>query len=205
MLKVGLTGGIGAGKSEVSQRLASYGALVIDADQIARAVVEPGTPGLAQVVGLFGSGVLAPDGTLDRQRLGEIVFGDDDLRAKLNSIIHPLVGARLRELEQGADADAILIEDVPLIAENDLAGFYDLVVVVDVPPRLQEERLIRDRGMTPDQVAARMAAQASREQRLAIAGIVVDNSGSLAELDREVGELWGELSRRARSGPAQPG
>jgi dephospho-CoA kinase len=205
MLKVGLTGGIGAGKSEVSRRLASYGALVIDADQIAREVVEPGTPGLAQVVGLFGTGVLAPDGTLDRQRLGEIVFGDDELRAKLNSLIHPLVGARLRELEQGADADAILVEDVPLIAENDLADFYDLVVVVDVPPRLQEERLVRDRGMTPDQVAVRMAAQASREQRLAIAGIVVDNSGSLAELDREVGELWAELSRRARSSPAQPG
>jgi dephospho-CoA kinase len=205
MLKVGLTGGIGAGKSEVSRRLASYGALVIDADQIAREVVEPGTPGLAQVVGLFGTGVLAPDGTLDRQRLGEIVFGDDELRAKLNSLIHPLVGARLRELEQGADADAILVEDVPLIAENDLADFYDLVVVVDVPPRLQEERLVRDRGMTPDQVAVRMAAQASREQRLAIAGIVVDNSGSLAELDREVGELWAELSRRARSSPGQPG
>jgi dephospho-CoA kinase len=205
MLKVGLTGGIGAGKSEVSRRLASYGALVIDADQIAREVVEPGTPGLAQVVGLFGTGVLAPDGTLNRQRLGEIVFGDDELRAKLNSLIHPLVGARLRELEQGADADAILVEDVPLIAENDLADFYDLVVVVDVPPRLQEERLVRDRGMTPDQVAVRMAAQASREQRLAIAGIVVDNSGSLAELDREVGELWAELSRRARSSPAQPG
>jgi dephospho-CoA kinase len=205
MLKVGLTGGIGAGKSEVSRRLASYGALVIDADQIAREVVEPGTPGLAQVVGRFGTGVLAPDGTLDRQRLGEIVFGDDELRAKLNSIIHPLVGARLRELEQGADADAILVEDVPLIAENDLADFYDMVVVVDVPPRLQEERLVRDRGMTPDQVAVRMAAQASREQRLAIAGIVVDNSGSLAELDREVGELWAELSRRARSSPAQPG
>jgi dephospho-CoA kinase len=205
MLKVGLTGGIGAGKSEVSRRLASYGALVIDADQIAREVVEPGTPGLAQVVGLFGTGVLAPDGTLNRQRLGEIVFGDDELRAKLNSLIHPLVGARLRELEQGADADAILVEDVPLIAENDLADFYDLVVVVDVPPRLQEERLVRDRGMTPDQVARRMAAQASREQRLAIAGIVVDNSGSLAELDREVGELWAELSRRARSSPGQPG
>jgi len=205
MLKVGLTGGIGAGKSEVSRRLASYGALVIDADQIAREVVEPGTPGLAQVVGLFGTGVLAPDGTLNRQQLGEIVFGDDELRAKLNSVIHPLVGARLRELEQGADADAILVEDVPLIAENDLADFYDMVVVVDVPPRLQEERLVRDRGMTPDQVAVRMAAQASREQRLAIAGIVVDNSGSLAELDREVGELWAELSRRARSSPAQPG
>ena len=204
MLKVGLTGGIGAGKSEVSRRLAGYGALVIDADQVAREVVEPGTPGLAQVVGLFGTGVLAPDGTLDRQRLGQIVFGDGELRAKLNAVIHPLVGARIRELEQGADADAILVEDIPLIAENDLADFYDLVVVVDVPRRLQEERLVHRRGMTPDQAAARMAAQASREQRLAIASIVVDNSGSLAELDREVGELWAELSRRARSTPARP-
>jgi len=204
MLKVGLTGGIGAGKSEVSRRLAGYGALVIDADQIAREVVEPGTPGLAQVVGLFGTGVLAPDGTLDRQRLGQIVFGDGELRAKLNAVIHPLVGTRIRELEQGADADAILVEDIPLIAENDLADFYDLVVVVDVPPRLQEERLVHRRGMTPDQASARMAAQASREQRLAIASIVVDNSGSLAELDREVGELWAELCRRARSAPARP-
>jgi len=203
MLKVGLTGGIGAGKSAVAQRLARYGALVIDADQIARGVVEPGTPGLAQVVGLFGAGVLGPDGALDRRRLGEIVFGDDELRARLNAIIHPLVGARLRELEEGADADAIIVEDVPLIAENGLASAYDLVVVVDVPPRLQEERLVRERGMTPGQVAARMAAQASREQRLAIAGIVVDNSGSLDELDRQVGELWAELCRRARSGPAK--
>ena len=203
MLKVGLTGGIGAGKSAVAQRLARYGALVIDADQIARGVVEPGTPGLAQVVGLFGAGVLGPDGALDRRRLGEIVFGDDELRARLNAIIHPLVGARLRELEEGADADAIIVEDVPLIAENGLASAYDLVVVVDVPPRLQEERLVRERGMTPGQVAARMAAQASREQRLAIAGNVVDNSGSLDELDRQVGELWAELCRRARSGPAK--
>ncbi len=202
MLKVGLTGGIGAGKSAVAHRLAGYGALLIDADQISRAVVEPGTEGLAQVIGAFGTAVLAADGTLDRARLGDIVFADAELRAKLGGIIHPLVGARIRELEQAADPGAIVVEDVPLIAENDLAGFYDLVVVVDVPPRLQQERLIRDRGLTAEQVQARMAAQATREQRLAIADIVVDNSGSLAELDREVGELWGELCRRARAASA---
>jgi dephospho-CoA kinase len=199
MLKVGLTGGIGSGKSEVAQRLAGYGALIIDADRIAREVVEPGTPGLAQVVGQFGTAVLAKDGTLDRQALGEIVFADAEQRGKLNAIIHPLVGARI--LEHGADPDAIVIEDIPLIAENDMAGFFDLVVVVDVPPRIQEERLIRDRDLTRAQVAARVAAQASREQRLAIANMVLDNSGSLAELDREVGELWAELCRLARSGP----
>lgn len=201
MLKVGLTGGIGSGKTEVARRLAGYGALIIDADQIAREVVEPGTPGLAQVVGQFGTAVLAKDGTLDRQALGEIVFTDAELRGKLNGIIHPLVGARLRELEQDAGPDAIVIEDIPLIAENDMAGFFDLVVVVDVPLRVQEERLIRDRELTRAQAAARMAAQASREQRLAIADIVLDNSGSLAELDRQVGELWAELCRQARSGP----
>ena len=123
MLKVGLTGGIGAGKSEVARRLARYGALIIDADRIAREVVEPGTEGLAQVVGVFGPGVLAGDGTLDRQRLGEMVFTDPELRAKLNGIIHPLVGARLRQLEEAADPGAIVVEDIPLIAENDLAGF----------------------------------------------------------------------------------
>ncbi len=203
MLRVGLTGGIGSGKSEVARRLARYGALIIDADQIAREVVEPGTPGLAQVVGQFGTSVLGKDGALDRQALGEIVFADAELRGKLNGIIHPLVGARIRELEQGAGPDAIVVEDIPLIAENDMAGFFDLVVVVDVAPRVQEERLVRERELTRDQVAARMAAQASREQRLAIADIVLDNSGSLAELDREVGELWSELCRRARSGPGK--
>ena len=204
MLKIGLTGGIGAGKSVVAQRLAAYGALLIDADRIAREVVEPGTEGLAQVVGTFGTGVLAKDGTLDRARLGEIVFADPELRAKLGAIIHPLVGARIRDLEREADPGSIVVEDIPLIAENDLAGFFDLVVVVDVSPRLQQERLTRDRGLTAEQVQLRMAAQSSREQRLAIADIVVDNSGSLAELDREVGELWGELCRRARAASAAP-
>jgi dephospho-CoA kinase len=199
MLKVGLTGGIGSGKSEVSRRLAGYGALIIDADLVAREVVEPHSPGLAQVVGVFGTGVLAGDGTLDRQRLGEIVFYDAELRAKLNAIVHPLVGERIRELEQGADPGTVLVEVIPLIAENHLADFYDIVVVVDVPPRIQEDRLVGDRGMTREQVAARVAAQASREDRLAIADIVLDNSGSLAELDREVGDLWTELCRRANA------
>lgn len=199
MLKVGLTGGIGTGKSEVSRRLAGYGALIIDADLVAREVVEPHTPGLAQVVGVFGTGILAADGTLDRHRLGEIVFYDAELRAKLNAIVHPLVGERMRELERGADPGAIVVEAVPLIAENHMAEFFDLVVVVDVPPRIQEDRLVRDRGMTREQIAARVAAQASREDRLAIADIVLDNSGSLAELDREVGDLWAELCRRANA------
>ena len=197
MYRVGLTGGIGAGKSEVSRRLAAHGAVVIDADAIAREVVEPATPGLAEVVAAFGPEVLLPDGWLDRSRLGDIIFASPELRARLNGIVHPLVGARMRELEESAGPGSIVVHDVPLIAENNMAGAYDLVVVVDVPPRLQLDRLVRHRGLTRDQARARMAAQASREQRLGIAGIVVDNSGSLAELDRQVGELWTELRRRA--------
>jgi dephospho-CoA kinase len=181
----------------VSRRLAAQGAVVIDADAIAREVVAPGTDGLAEVVDAFGTEILRADGELDRPRLGEIVFADPELRGKLNAIIHPRVGARMAELERGAGPGAIVVHDVPLITENGLAGGYDLVVVVDVPPRIQVERLVRHRGMTRDQAKARMAAQASREQRLAIASIVIDNSGSLSELDRQVGDLWAELRRRA--------
>jgi dephospho-CoA kinase len=206
VLRVGLTGGIGAGKSEVSRRLAAQGAIVIDADAIARQVVAPGTPGLAEVVAAFGPGVLLSDGSLDRVKLGEIVFDDAELRTALNSIIHPLVGARMRELEQKAGQGAIVVHDVPLIAENNLASAYDLVVVVDVPPRIQLDRLIKHRGMTREQARARLAAQATREQRLAIAGIVIDNSSSLAELDRQVGELWTALRRAqaAQEGDDEP-
>ena len=199
MLRVGLTGGIGAGKSEVSRRLASYGAVVIDADAVAREVVAPGTPGLAEVVQAFGPEVLRGDGTLDRDRLGELVFADESLRMKLNAITHPRVGERMAELERQAGGAPVIVHDVPLLAENHLAGSFDEVVVVDVPPRIQAERLARERGMSKDQAEARMGAQASREERLAVATIVVDNSGSLAELDREVGELWTELRRRARA------
>jgi dephospho-CoA kinase len=196
VLRVGLTGGIGAGKSEVSRRLAAYGAVVIDADQIAREVVEPGTEGLAEVVAAFGPEVLTPDGALDRARLGGVVFADPELRGKLNAIVHPRVASRMAELERGASG-SIIVHDVPLIAENARAGAYDVVVVVDAPPKVQAERLVRRRGMTREQARARMAAQASREQRLAIADMVIDNSGSLAELDRQVGDLWAELRRRA--------
>ncbi len=199
MLRVGLTGGIGAGKSEVSRRLAAQGAVVIDADAVAREVVAPGTPGLAEVTAAFGPEVLSPDGSLDRALLGEVVFADAAARGKLNGIIHPLVAQRMAELEQAAGQGAIVVHDVPLITENGLASSYDIVVVVDVPPRIQLERLTRYRALTREQAKARIAAQASREQRLAVAGIVVDNSGSLAELDRQVGELWAELRRRANA------
>ena len=198
MLRVGLTGGIGAGKSEVSRRLAAQGAILIDADAIAREVVAPGTPGLEQVVAEFGTQLLRGDGTLDRERLGEIVFADQVKLARLNGIVHPLVGKRMSELESAAEADAIVVHDVPLIAENGLAPGYDVVVVVDTPPALQLDRLVRLRGMSDEQAQARMAAQATREQRLAIADFVIDNSGSLGELDRQVGDLWGELRRRMR-------
>ena len=196
MFRVGLTGGIGAGKSEVSRRLAAQGAILIDADLIAREVVAPGTSGLAEITAAFGPGVLGPDGALDRPALGEIVFADPEKLARLNAIVHPRVGARMRELEDSAGPASIVVHDVPLIAENNLADTYDLVIVVDVPPRIQLDRLVRLRGMTREQAQSRMAAQAARDQRLAVADIVVDNSGSLAELDRQVGDLWAELRRR---------
>jgi dephospho-CoA kinase len=164
---------------------------------VAREVVAPGTPGLAEVAAAFGPDVLRDDGTLDRDRLGELVFADESLRMKLNAIIHPRVGERMAELEWRAGAVPVIVHDVPLLAENHLAAMFDEVVVVDVPARIQAERLARERGMSRAQAEARMRAQASREERLAVASIVVDNSGSLAELDREVGELWTELRRRA--------
>jgi dephospho-CoA kinase len=197
VFRVGLTGGIGAGKSEVSRRLAAQGAVLIDADVIARAVVEPGTAGLAEVTAEFGTVVLSASGELDRERLGEIVFADPAKLAKLNGIVHPLVRERMREIESAAAPGAIVVHDVPLIAENNLAAGYDLVVVVDAPTRARLDRLVHRREMTREQAQARIAAQASRKERLAIAGIVIDNSGSLAELDRQVADLWSELRRRA--------
>ncbi|MGW4906691.1 dephospho-CoA kinase [Streptomyces sp. NPDC004270] len=198
MLKVGLTGGIGAGKSEVSRLLVGHGAVLVDADRIAREVVEPGTPGLAAVVEAFGPDVLAADGTLDRPKLGSIVFADPEKLAVLNSIVHPLVGARSRQLENAAAADAVVINDVPLLAENGLGPFYDVVVVVDVAPETQLDRLTRLRGMAEEDARARMAAQATREKRLAIADIVIDNDVPLDALEQRVAEVWADLVRRAR-------
>ncbi|MFE6685391.1 dephospho-CoA kinase [Streptomyces sp. NPDC057743] len=193
MVKVGLTGGIGAGKSEVSRLLASYGAVIVDADKIAREVVEPGTPGLAAVVEEFGADVLAPDGTLDRPRLGALVFADQEKLKALNAIVHPLVGARSAELEASAGPDAVVVHDVPLLTENGLAPLYDLVVVVDATPQTQLDRLVRLRGMTEDEATQRMAAQATREERLAIADLVIDNDGPLEALEPQVRAVWERL------------
>ncbi|CAL9407477.1 Dephospho-CoA kinase [Streptomyces sp. enrichment culture] len=198
MLTVGLTGGIGAGKSEVSRLLVECGAVLIDADRIAREVVEPGTPGHAAVVEAFGEDILAEDGSLDRPRLGALVFNDPERLAKLNSIVHPLVGARSRELEEAAPEDAIVVHDVPLLTENGLAPLYDVVIVVDASPETQLDRLVRLRGMSEEDARARMAAQATREQRRAIADIVIDNDVPLDELERRVKEVWADLVRRAR-------
>ncbi len=203
MLKVGLTGGIGAGKSEVSRLLAEHGAVLIDADRIAREVVAPGTPGLAAVIDAFGKEVLAADGSLDRPKLGSIVFADADRLAVLNSIVHPLVGARSRELEEAASADSVVVHDVPLLAENGLAKLYDLVIVVDASTETQLDRLVRLRGMTEEDARARMAAQATREKRREIADVVIDNDVPLETLRRRVRDVWADLERRAREAGQQ--
>lgn len=197
MLKIGLTGGIGAGKSEVSRLLVSYGAVLIDADRIAREVVEPGTEGLAAVVAAFGESVLTEDGTLDRPKLGSIVFADPERLATLNAIVHPLVGARSAELESAAGPGDVVIHDVPLLTENGLAPLYDLVVVVDASPETQLDRLVRLRGMAEAEAKARMAAQAGRAARLEIADLVIDNDGALDALEPQVRKVWEELERRA--------
>jgi dephospho-CoA kinase len=194
---VGLTGGIGSGKSEVSRRLAARGAPIIDADLAARDVVQPGTPGLGEIAAVFGPRVLRPDGSLDREQLGQLVFADPGLRAKLNAIVHPLVHERMRQLEQQAIAAAgpaaIIVHDVPLLAENGLGRGFDTVLVVDAPDDQRVQRLTATRGMTAAHAQDRMAAQASRQQRLAIADIVIDNSGTLDDLDRRVEEVWAVL------------
>jgi dephospho-CoA kinase len=194
VIKVGLTGGIGSGKSEVARLLAGRGAVVIDADELAREVVAPGTPGLAAVVARFGPGVLAPDGSLDRPALGRVVFGAPVERAALNAIVHPLVGRRRDELLASMPGDAVVVLDVPLLVENRLAGEFDVVVVVDADDEIRLDRLVRIRGMAAADARARMAAQAGREQRLAVADFVITNTGSLDELAAQVGRLWSRLA-----------
>jgi dephospho-CoA kinase len=196
MISVGLTGGIGSGKSTVSELFASYGALVVDSDRISREVVEPGTPGLAAVVAEFGEEVLRPDGTLDRPKLGAIVFGDQARLQALNAIVHPLVGRRSAELEAQAGPDDVVIHDVPLLAENGLAQLYDVVAVVDVAPQTQLHRLVQLRGMEADEARSRMAVQATREQRLAVADLVIDNDGPLDALEPQVRTVWEKLRER---------
>jgi dephospho-CoA kinase len=194
MVKVGLTGGIGAGKSEVSRLLAAHGAVIVDADLIAREVVAPGTQGLAAVVAAFGQDVLAADGSLDRPKLGAIVFADPEKLAALNAIVHPLVGRRSAELEAAAGPGAVVVHDVPLLAENGLAPLYDVVVVVDAADETRLRRLVELRGMSEEDARARMAAQATREERLAVADLVIDNDGPLERLAPQVREVWEKLA-----------
>jgi dephospho-CoA kinase len=192
MLMVGLTGGIGAGKSAVATRLAELGAVVIDADQLARSVVAPGTEGLAEVVAAFGSAVLSADGQLDRPALGRVVFGDPQARHRLEAIIHPRVRARTGELVAAAAPEAIVVNDVPLLVETGIATGYDLVMVVLADEAVRIERLRRDRGMGEAETRARIAAQATDEQRRAVADIVLTNDGTLDELRAQVDTAWHE-------------
>jgi dephospho-CoA kinase len=189
-MRIGLTGGIGSGKSAVSRLLAERGAVVIDSDVIAREVVEPGTPGLAAVVAEFGADILRADGTLDRERLGGIVFADDGARRRLNAIVHPLVGARSAEIVGSAPPHAVLVHDIPLLVENGLAANFTLVLVVETPIDLRIERLTRDRGITEDAARARIAAQATDAERRAVADVVIVNDGTLEELRERVADFW---------------
>src|SRR6266567_8752021 len=192
MLRVGLTGGIGSGKSTVAGRLAEHGAMLIDSDKIAREVVAPGTPGLAAVVESFGEGVLAPDGSLDRPTLAQRVFADDSARVRLNAIVHPLVGARTAELMAQAAPDAVVVHDVPLLVENGLAPAYHLVLVVHAPVSARIARLVRDRGMPESDARARIAAQADDDQRRAAADVWLDNSGTPDQVLATVNDLWAD-------------
>jgi dephospho-CoA kinase len=198
-LHVGLTGGIGAGKSTVARLLAERGAVVLDADLVARAVVEPGTEGLAEVVEAFGDGVLREDGSLDRAALAAVVFADEEQRRRLNAIVHPRVRARMAERVAEAPEGSVVVEDIPLLVEGGGQRLFEFVVVVDADDETRIKRLVGDRGMTEGEARARIAAQASREQRNAVADRIIDNSAGRAGLAAAVSELWSELEgRRAR-------
>lgn len=205
MLSVGLTGGIGAGKSTAARELERLGAVVIDADDVARAVVEPGTPGLAAVVAEFGPGVLRADGSLDRPALARIVFGDDGARSRLEAITHPLVADESARRVRAAGERAIVVHDVPLIVEKGLAGRYDVVVVVGASEEVRMARLIAQRGMTPEDARARIRAQADDGARRAVADVWLDNSGTEEDLREAVRRLWRERLVPRAGGAARDG
>lgn len=196
-MNVGLTGGIGSGKSEVARLLAERGAVVVDSDLLAREAVAPGSAGLAAVVAEFGSAVLAADGSLDRPALGRLVFADPARRTALEGIVHPYVRRRSAQIAAAAPPDAVVVHDVPLLVEAGLQDRYDLVVVVDVDEETQVRRLTTGRGMSEPDARARLSAQADRAARLAAADLVVANDGTLDDLRRRVDALWRELSARA--------
>ncbi|MCW2816933.1 MAG: coaE [Nocardioides sp.] len=196
-MRVGLTGGVGSGKSSVAAILRELGATIIDGDVLAREVVEKGTPGLDQVVAAFGTDVLTADGHLDRPKVGAIVFNDAEQRALLESIVHPLVFERYAALEAATGPDDLVVHDIPLLAETGRADGFDAVVVVDVPDETRIERMLRDRGWTREDAESRIASQATREQRLAIATHVIDNAGTREKLRERVEQVFAELTATA--------
>ena len=208
MLRVGLTGGIGAGKSTVAEALARLGAVVVDADQLARRVVEPGSPGLDAVAEAFGAGVLAADGSLDRAALGRLVFSDDAARARLNGILHPRIAELTAREVATAPADAVLVHDVPLLVENGLGPNYQLVVVVTAPVEERVRRLVRDRGMAEQEARARIAAQADDAARAEAADVLLDNGGDRDRTLSAVQRLWHDrlvpFETNLRSGRCAP-
>jgi len=193
-MRVGLTGGVASGKSAVAAILRDLGAVVIDADVLAREIVEPGTPGLEAVVAEFGPEVLTPDGNLDRARMGAVVFADPGRRAALEAIMHPLVRARAAVIQDAAPAGVLVVHDIPLLVETGQAGDFDAVLVVDVPEAVQLERAMRDRGWNEADARSRIAAQARRPERLAAATHVIDNTGTLEDLRRRVTEVFEQLT-----------
>lgn len=197
MLLVGLTGGIGAGKSTVATLLAEHGAVVIDADSIVRELQRPGTDVFRAIVDRFGSHVVAADGSLDRERLADIVFRNDDARSALNAIVHPAVYAVMSErIASVKDDDKIVVLDIPLLAEVGGGGGMDAVVVVEADGEMRVARVVAERGLDAEDVRARMAAQASSEQREALADVVIRNNGSPEDLRAQVDDLWEQLRTR---------
>jgi len=202
MVLVGLTGGIGAGKSTVARLLAARGAVVIDADDLAREAVARGTEAFARVVETFGSAIVAPDGSLDRARLGAIVFADPERRRALEAIVHPEVARLFVEaVEPHRETDHVVVYSVPLLVERGLAETFDVVVVVVADAEHRVERVVRDRGLEPDEVRRRIAAQVSDQDRAAVADVLLDNDGDLEHLAPQVDRLWADLASRASAGP----
>jgi dephospho-CoA kinase len=201
VLLVGLTGGIGSGKSTIARLLEKRGAVVFDADALAREVVEPGTPGHAAVIERFGANVLAPGGELDREALASIVFADPAARRDLEAIVHPEVRRRFAEgTEEYQDTERVVVFSAPLLVETGMHSAFDLLVVVSASTATQIDRLMRDRGMSEDTVRSRIAAQATPEARAEVADVLIDNEGSPEELEQQVERLWSELSERATAG-----
>lgn len=195
-MRVGLTGGIASGKSTVSGMLSELGAIVVDADELAREVVAKGTRGLQLVVEAFGPEILGPDGEMDRPAVGRLIFADEAKRRVLEGIVHPLVFERYNELDESHMEDGVIVHDIPLLVESGRADTFEVVIVVDTPQETQIERMLAQRGWTREEAEARIAAQASRAERLAVATYVIENTGTLEDLRQRVAEVFEDLSRR---------